>query len=114
MQINGLTRKKARFGQSREKRVMSGKNGRSRESLPTEIVQTPYREFAQPVLEQIDAIKRDYPDRLIAIIVPEVIENDWREDFRVIVIGLPWFVEIPRLIPCPSRGVTGSGDRIDR
>jgi hypothetical protein len=75
-------------------------------------VQTPYREFVRPMLEQIDVVKQEYPHRLITVILPELIEKNWleamlhlhramhlrmalrkRKDFRVIVIDLPWFVE---------------------
>jgi len=54
----------------------------------------------------------DYPDRLITVIVPEIVENHWwyallhsrrasrlrsairaRQDVRVIVIDLPWFIK---------------------
>jgi amino acid transporter len=76
------------------------------------IVQTPYREFTQPLLAQIDQIKAEHAHRLVAVIIPELIERHWlqsllhlhrtwwlrrallsRGDFRVVVIDLPWFVE---------------------
>ena len=79
-----------------------------------DVVQTPYREFINPILEQIDHIKCEFPDRLVAVIIPELIEKNWfqallhthhalrlrralltRGDIRVIVIDLPWFVQIP-------------------
>jgi amino acid transporter len=77
-----------------------------------ELVQTPYREFITPLLQQIDQIKKEYPHRSVAVIIPEVVEKHWweavlhgrrasqlraalrkREDFRVVVIDLPWFVQ---------------------
>lgn len=77
-----------------------------------EFVQTPYREFITPLLEQIDKIKQACPDRSVAVIIPEVVEKHWwqavlhsrrasrlrwalrsRGDFRVVVIDLPWFVQ---------------------
>ena len=79
-----------------------------------ELVQTPYREFVQPLIQQIDLIKLRCPHRLIAVLIPELIEQNWlesllhlhramhlrmalrkRKDLRVIVIDLPWFVELP-------------------
>jgi hypothetical protein len=79
------------------------------------LVQTPYREFVRPMLEQIDLVKKECPHRLIAVVLPELIEKNWlesvlhlhramhlrialrrRKDFRVIVIDLPWFVEFQR------------------
>jgi len=75
------------------------------------IVQTPYREFVEPIMGQIDRIKREHPDQLIVVIVGEIIEPHWwqallhsrraarlraalqkRGDARVVVIELPWFM----------------------
>ncbi len=77
-----------------------------------EFVKTPYREFTKPLLVQIDAIKQRWPRRPVAVIIPEVVERHWwqtllhsrrasrlrsalrsREDFRVVVIDLPWFIQ---------------------
>jgi len=82
-----------------------------------ELVQTPYREFVRPMIEQIDRIKAKCPHRLIAVILPELIEKSWlesllhlhramhlriglrkRKDLRVVVLDLPWFVEIPHQV----------------
>lgn len=76
-----------------------------------ELVQTPYREFVTPLLQEIDKIKRRCPNRLIAVIIPEIVEKHWwhallhsrrasrlrsalraRQDICVIVIDLPWFI----------------------
>jgi amino acid transporter len=75
-------------------------------------VQTPYREFCGPLLEQIDAIKSRCPDQLVAVIIPELVERNWlhsllhthramrlrkalqkRDDLRVIVVDLPWYLD---------------------
>jgi hypothetical protein len=76
------------------------------------VVQTPYRAFRRPLLAEIDRLKTQYPDRLIAVVIPEVIETRWwqfllhrrkparlrsallkRGDRRVVVINVPWYVE---------------------
>jgi hypothetical protein len=76
-----------------------------------EIVQSPYREFIEPVMKQIDQVQARYPHRLVAVIVGEIIERHWWESFlhsrrspqlraalqnrgdaHVVVIELPWFV----------------------
>lgn len=76
------------------------------------IVQTPYREFIHPLLEEIDKIKAQSPQRPVVVIIPEVVEKHWwqavlhsrrasrlrsalrkREDARVVVIDIPWFVQ---------------------
>jgi hypothetical protein len=77
-----------------------------------ELVRTPFREFTAPLLKQIDKIKTRCPDQLIAVIIPETVEKHWwfallhsrrasqlrsalraRQDVRVIVIDLPWFIK---------------------
>jgi amino acid transporter len=82
-----------------------------------QFVRTPYREFITPLLAQIDKIKQKSPDRAVAVIITELVEKHWwqaalhsrrasrlrsalraREDYRVIVIDLPWFVQ-PAPVP---------------
>jgi hypothetical protein len=82
-------------------------------AAPTlEQVRTPYREFITPLLKHIEVIKERYPNRLLAVIIPEIVEMHWwfaflhsrrasrlraalraRQDGRVIVIDLPWFIK---------------------
>jgi amino acid transporter len=76
------------------------------------ILQSPYRRFLKPLLQQIERLKGEYPDRLIAVVVPEVVETRWwqwllhrrkparlrgsllkRGDHRVVVINVPWYIE---------------------
>jgi amino acid transporter len=95
-----------------------------------ELVQTPYREFVRPMLEQIDRFKKLCPHRLIVVILPELIEKNWlesmlhlhramhlrmalrkRKDGRVVVVDLPWFVEFPHRAADPRDGqATGPVD----
>ena len=75
-------------------------------------VQSPYREFTEPLMKEIKKIKADCQNRLVAVIVGEVVERHWwqallhsrrsmslrsalrnLEDSRVVVIDLPWFVK---------------------
>jgi amino acid transporter len=76
-----------------------------------DLVRTPYREFTEPLLKHIEKIKTQYPHRLIAVVIPEIVEKHWwyallhsrrashlrsalrsRQDARVIVVDLPWFI----------------------
>lgn len=76
-----------------------------------DILPCPYRSFLSPLLRKIDETKAAFPDRLIAVVIPEVIETHWwqlvlhrrkparlrkallqREDDRVVVINVPWYV----------------------
>jgi hypothetical protein len=73
--------------------------------------QTPYRRFLKPLLAEIDRLKEQYPDRMLAVVVPDVIETRWwqlllhrrkparlrsallkRGDHRVVVVNVPWYV----------------------
>jgi len=77
-----------------------------------DLVRTPYREFITPLLAHIDKIMARYPGRLVAVIIPEIVEKHWwysllhsrrasrlrsalraRQDVHVIVIDLPWFIK---------------------
>jgi amino acid transporter len=77
-----------------------------------ELVRTPYREFVTPLLKQIEVVKGRYPNRLLVIIVPEIVEKHWwnallhtrraarlrsalrgQPDVHVVVVELPWFIK---------------------
>jgi amino acid transporter len=79
--------------------------------IPLEIVASPYRLLVKPLVGFIDNVKERYPERLIAIIVPELIESHWYEfmlhnhrakwlkadlwlqgDPRVVIITVPWYL----------------------
>jgi amino acid transporter len=76
------------------------------------IVQSPFRSFLEPLLKQIDEFKAQFPERKIAVVVPEVVETKWwewllhrrkpaklrsalmtRGDKRVVVVSVPWYLE---------------------
>ena len=76
-----------------------------------EIVASPYRLIGKPLLRYIAQLKDKYPDRMIAVIIPELVETRWYEallhnhraawlkatlllqgDGRVIVINVPWYL----------------------
>lgn len=77
-----------------------------------EIIDSPYRRIYQPVLDFINEAKQAKPDRLVAIIVPELVEPHWYEyllhnlhgkvlrsliylkgDDRTAVINSPWYLK---------------------
>jgi amino acid transporter len=93
-------------------RVEGPARGAGVPSPKLELVRTPYREFITPLLAHIDKIKGRYPRRLVAVIIPEIVEKHWwytllhsrrasrlrsalrtRQDVHVIVIDLPWFIK---------------------
>lgn len=73
---------------------------------------SPYREFLDPLLGFLEEVQREFPDRTIAVVVPELIKDRWwqyvlhnrrarllrmallrRGGERVVVIGVPWHLE---------------------
>jgi len=76
-----------------------------------EIIKSPYRRVFQPILQFVKKVKKDFPDRLIAVVIPELVEAHWYEyllhnihaaglrtllflehDQRTIVITTPWYL----------------------
>src|SRR5262249_571875 len=86
-----------------------------RAGLPTprlDIVPSPYRQLIKPLLAHIDELLAQYPSRLIAVIIPELVEAHWyeyllhnqrakwlkaglfaRRDQRVVIINTPWYLD---------------------
>jgi hypothetical protein len=75
------------------------------------IITSPYRRFLQPLLDYVEEVKKEKPDRLIAVVIPELVQARWYEyllhnqraaflkvrlflggDERIIVINTPWYV----------------------
>ncbi len=47
------------------------------EGVPLEVLKTPYRSLIQPVLEYVDRLHEENPDRVITVIVPEAVASTW-------------------------------------
>lgn len=77
-----------------------------------EMIDSPYRRIYQPILDFISRTKKDHPDRLVAVIIPELVEPHWYEyllhnlhgqvlksllyfkgDDRTIVVNSPWYLK---------------------
>ena len=75
------------------------------------IIHSSYRQIYKPILDFIQGIKKKNPDRLITIIIPEVIEAHWYQyflhdvhaeglrtllfldnDLQIVVIHSPWYL----------------------
>jgi hypothetical protein len=85
------------------------------------IVPSAYREFFGPLLECLRTIGLEYPDRPIAVLIPEVVERRWyhflfrhrntllkgllllRGGPRIVLITLPWYVHDDARQRRPSR-----------
>jgi amino acid transporter len=86
----------------------------TRAGLPAphlEIVYSPFRHLLNPLLDRINQMKADHPDRIIAVVIPEIVEAHWYEflmhnnratwlmaelvfggDKQVVVVNIPWYV----------------------
>jgi amino acid transporter len=76
------------------------------------ILQSPYRRFLAPLLRFLTTVEREHPQRLIAVIIPELIKKHWWQHLlhhrrarrlraallacgnpRIVVIAVPWALE---------------------
>lgn len=76
-----------------------------------EIIQSPYRRIYQPILDFVEKKRHEHPGRLIAVVIPELVEPHWYEyllhnihaaglrallflkrDQRTVVITTPWYL----------------------
>jgi amino acid transporter len=73
------------------------------------IITSHYRRYLQPLLDYVQEVKKEKPDRIIAVVIPELVHKHWYEYFlhnqraallkmrlflqageRVIVVNTPW------------------------
>lgn len=85
-----------------------------------EVINSPYREFFEPLLQFIDRVMQEHPDRLVAILIPELVKQHWwqfllhnvraewfrsallrRGDRHVVVVSVPWYLEDRSEPPAP-------------
>jgi amino acid transporter len=77
-----------------------------------EIIHSPYRKFLDPLLCHVEKMRREFPQRQIAVMVPEVVKRHWWQyllhtyraerlrsallrsgDRRTVLINVPWYVD---------------------
>ncbi len=81
-------------------------------SIPRlEIISSPYRMLQQPIVDFVNKAKKEKPDRLIAVIIPQLVQPHWYQymlhdldasklrsllfqerDQRTVVISTPWYL----------------------
>lgn len=85
------------------------KEGRQAPDL--EILQSPYRRIIPPLLRYIDRLKDEFPDRMIVVVIPELVKARWYEYLlhnqrasmlkarlyfaggrHVVVVNVPWYL----------------------
>ncbi len=86
-----------------------------------EILSSPYRKVSGPLTTYLKQLKQQHPDRLIAVIIPELVETRWWDwllhnhratalkanllllgDPRLVVINVPWYMQYGK--PASSGG----------
>ncbi|HWQ10258.1 MAG TPA: APC family permease [Holophaga sp.] len=50
------------------------------EGIPLRVVESPYRKIVEPVVEEIDRIRRVEPEYTITVVVPEFVPGNWWEN----------------------------------
>jgi hypothetical protein len=78
------------------------------------LLQSPYRQFLEPLFRFLKGLAREHPRRVIAVIVPELIKRHWWQHLlhyrrarrlrrallqsggpRLVVIAVPWHLKDP-------------------
>lgn len=78
------------------------------------MVRSPFRKLLNPIIDFVAEVRKQHPDRVVAVIVPELQEAKWyqyllhnqraqwlkaalilRGDRRVVVISVPWYLSAP-------------------
>jgi len=81
-----------------------------------ELLSSPYRRVSGPLTEYLNRLKTQHPGRIVAVIIPELVETRWWEwllhnhratalkanlllsgDRDVVVINVPWYLDRPRV-----------------
>lgn len=86
------------------------------------VVYSPYREFFGPLLVALNAVGEEYPDRTVAVLIPEIVDRHWYHLFfrhrttllktllllrggpRIMLITTPWYFQSP-----PKTGACDAG-----
>ena len=80
------------------------------------LMETPYRRIQAPLLEFIEELQRDDPERTVAVLIPQIVKRRWWQHLlhthraqrlrsallryagsKVVVIDMPWYLEEPRV-----------------
>jgi amino acid transporter len=90
------------------------KQSASAASLPVPalvVLHSPYRFVIQPILDHVLAVERAHQDRMVAVVIPELVERRWyhyflhnqrgellaalllvKGDRRIVIVNVPWYL----------------------
>jgi hypothetical protein len=79
------------------------------------VIESPFRFVVQPIIDHVLEVERKNPDRTIAVLLPELVEQQWYQYFlhnqrdrilavrllrqgihRVVIVNVPWYLPKPR------------------
>jgi amino acid transporter len=90
------------------------------------VIPSPYRRLIPPILDYVRSLREQYPTRVIAVIVPELVQKRWWEfllhnhraaalkaallldrNLRVVVVNVPWYLDTAAdsSVPLPASTV---------
>jgi amino acid transporter len=117
-----------------DERVENPARAAGRKPPYLKVVHSPYREFYGPLITTLQELGHEYPDRTIAVMIPEMVERKWRQFVfrhratllkallllrggpRIVLITTPWYFDDERTENVPAaRGtapVIASGDEV--
>jgi len=94
------------------------------------VIPSPYRLVYEPLLDFVERIKRESPDRFVAVVIPRLVEPHWyqsilhnqygrgllarlfqKRDDRTIIIDLPWYFETDETRDTPLDKKPKGGNR---
>jgi amino acid transporter len=75
------------------------------------LLQSPYRYVIQPILEHVLAVELEHKDRMVAVVIPELVQRRWyhyilhnqrgkllaalllvKGDRRIVIVNVPWYL----------------------
>lgn len=75
------------------------------------VLHSPYRFVIQPILDHVLAVERAHQDRMVVVVIPELVERRWyhyflhnqrgellaalvlvKGDRRIVIINVPWYL----------------------
>lgn len=80
------------------------------EGVPLRVIRSPYRKIVEPILEEVDHIRRVEPEVILTVVIPEFVTSSWWENFlhnqtafrikgslllkpKVIVVSVPYHLD---------------------
>jgi hypothetical protein len=76
------------------------------------ILPSPYRFVIQPILEHVLAVERQHENRIVAVVIPNLVERRWyhaflhnqhgkllaallliKGDRRIVIVNVPWYLD---------------------